>query len=447
MRLAIAQARAAAAAGEVPVGAVVVRQGEVIATGRNSPIGDNDPTAHAEMVALRAAAKVLGNYRLDGCTLYVTLEPCTMCSGAIFHARLDRVVFGASDTKAGMAGSRANLFDDPNLNHQTQVTRGVLVQECADLLTGFFKPKRTNTSPLREDALRTRDEAFAALPEYPWQAHYATDLPSIAGWRMHYLDEGERGAPVTWLCLHGNPTWSYLYRKMIPVWLGAEHRVVAPDLLGFGKSDKPKKPGVHGFLLHRQSLIDLVLRLDLQRVVLVVQDWGGILGLTLPMDMPERIKGLLVMNTCLPDPTEPMPSGFLAWRQWCQDNPHYDPARLLKRAHPALSDAEAAAYRAPFVDQGHRAALRAFPQMVPSKAGDEGMDVACEARRFLTHHWQGQSLMGIGEQDPVFGAATMMQLHRTIRHCPTPVLLPNAGHFVPEAGADLAKAAVNHFCF
>ncbi|MDU7587936.1 MAG: tRNA adenosine(34) deaminase TadA, partial [Acidovorax sp.] len=118
MREAIAQARAAQQAGEVPVGAVLVRDGQVIATGRNAPIAGHDPTAHAEMAALRAGAAQLSNYRLDGCTLYVTLEPCAMCSGAMLHARLPRVVYGAADAKTGAAGSVVNLFAEPLLNHQ-----------------------------------------------------------------------------------------------------------------------------------------------------------------------------------------------------------------------------------------------------------------------------------------------------------------------------------------
>jgi tRNA(adenine34) deaminase len=122
MRLALAEALAAATAGEVPVGAVVVKDGVVIGTGRNAPIGLHDPSAHAEIVALRAAARHLGNYRLEGCTLYVTLEPCAMCSGAMLHARLERVVFGAPDPKTGAAGSVLNLFGEPKLNHQTRWT-------------------------------------------------------------------------------------------------------------------------------------------------------------------------------------------------------------------------------------------------------------------------------------------------------------------------------------
>jgi tRNA(Arg) A34 adenosine deaminase TadA len=168
MALALEQAQQAAEAGEVPVGAVVVKDGQVIATGRNAPIASHDPTAHAEVVALREAARILGNYRLEGCTLYVTLEPCAMCSGAMLHARVDRVVFGATDPRTGAAGSVLNLFGHTQLNHQTQITGGVLADECSQLLKDFFRPKRMNLHPLREDALRTPDEAFAVLPDYIW---------------------------------------------------------------------------------------------------------------------------------------------------------------------------------------------------------------------------------------------------------------------------------------
>jgi tRNA(adenine34) deaminase len=193
----------------------------------------------------------------------------------------------------------------------------VLAQECGQLLKDFFRPRRINADPLREDGLRTPDSAFDSLPDYPWSPHYVNDLPSAAGWRLHYLDEGPRDAPLTWLCLHGNPTWSYVYRRMIPVLLAAGHRVVAPDMLGFGKSDKPKREDFHGFERHRQVLLDLVERLDLQRVVLTVQDWGGILGLTLPMQAPQRYSGCVPSRSRCPRrptiralPCPARPSGF-----------------------------------------------------------------------------------------------------------------------------------------
>jgi tRNA(adenine34) deaminase len=445
MRQALAQAQAAAADGEVPVGAVVVKDGRVVATGRNAPIEGHDPTAHAEIVALRAAAQTLGNYRLEGCTLYVTLEPCAMCSGAMLHARLSRVVFGASDPKTGAAGSVLNLFGHDQLNHQTMVQGGVLAAESAALLRGFFKERRVNLYPLRDDAVRAPDDRFADLPGYPWQPNYLSDLPSLGGLRMHFLDEGPRQAPVTWLCLHGNPAWSYLYRKMIPVMLASGGRVVAPDLIGFGRSDKPKKDSAHSFGWHRQVLLEFIERLDLNNVVLVVQDWGGLLGLTLPMEAPQRFQGLLVMNTTLATGETPLSPGFVAWRNMCAQNPEFDVARLFARGNPHMTPEECAAYNAPFPDRGHRAGLRAFPALVPEHLDDDGAAISRRARSFWSTQWQGQSLMAIGQQDPVLGEPVMRALHASIRGCPEPMLLPQGGHFVQEHGEAIAQAAVRRF--
>ena len=142
MLIALQLAKQAALAGEVPVGAIVVKDGVIIGRGSNAPIVNHDPTAHAEIQAIRAAALHLGNYRLVDCTLYATLEPCAMCSGAIQHARIARLVYGASDPKTGACGSIINLMDVPKLNHHTQVTRGILAEHCAQVLSEFFAARR-----------------------------------------------------------------------------------------------------------------------------------------------------------------------------------------------------------------------------------------------------------------------------------------------------------------
>ena len=145
MRAALEQARAAGAVDEVPVGAVVVCAGEIVGRGFNQPIGRHDPTAHAEIMALRDAATRLGNYRLPGCTLYVTLEPCVMCSGAIMHARIARVVYGARDPKTGVAGSVLDLFAEPRLNHHATIEGGLLADDCGRMLSSFFAARRSKT--------------------------------------------------------------------------------------------------------------------------------------------------------------------------------------------------------------------------------------------------------------------------------------------------------------
>jgi len=142
MQVALALAQQAAQRGEVPVGAIIVKNGELIGQGSNAPIGSHDPTAHAEVIAMREAAKYLGNYRLVDCTLYVTLEPCAMCAGAMQHARIARLVFGASDAKTGACGSVINLMQEQKLNHHTQVASGVMAEACGDLLSSFFKQRR-----------------------------------------------------------------------------------------------------------------------------------------------------------------------------------------------------------------------------------------------------------------------------------------------------------------
>ena len=327
MQLALVEAQRAADLHEVPVGAVLVKDGQVIASGHNAPIAQHDPSAHAEMQALRSAAQALGNYRLDGCTLYVTLEPCAMCAGAMLHARLARVVYGAPDPKTGAAGSVVNLFGEEKLNHQTVVQGGVLAHDCGQVLQGFFQQRRDQArsmqQSLREDALRTPEARFKDLPDYPWAPHYLQSLPALDGLRLHYLDEGPHDAPLTFLCLHGNPAWSYLYRRMLPVWTGAGQRVVAPDLIGFGKSDKPKKDRAHSVDFHREVLLQFVEHLDLRRVVLVLPEGGSLPPFNLAAAAPQRYVGALQM---LPTPGQ---------------------------------DATAA-MAAPFPDAGHRAGVRAL---------------------------------------------------------------------------------------
>lgn len=169
------------------------------------------------------------------------------------------------------------------------------------------------TAPL-PGILRTPDTRFADLPDFQYAPHYTDTLPGFEGLRLHYLDEGDRGARSTFLCLHGQPTWSYLYRRMLPVLLASGARVVAPDLYGFGRSDKPVDEAWYTFTRHRESLLAFVRHLDLQHVTLVCQDWGGLLGLTLPMADPARYERLIVMNTALATGRVPLGEGFNAWR-------------------------------------------------------------------------------------------------------------------------------------
>ena len=228
------------------------------------------------------------------------------------------------------------------------------------------------------NVLRTPDERFETLPGYPFAPHYHQSAGSL---RMHYLDEGRPDAPVT-LCLHGQPTWSYLYRKMIPAFFAAGLRVVAPDFFGFGRSDKPEDEATYTFDFHRSSIVALIEALDLEHITLVCQDWGGLIGLTIPMDMPNRFERLLVMNTTLGTGDAPLGEGFLAWRAFSNSKPDMDVAALMKRAVPSLSDDEAAAYAAPYPDARYKAGVRRFPNLVPDRPDAEGAALSRRAREF-----------------------------------------------------------------
>jgi pimeloyl-ACP methyl ester carboxylesterase len=291
----------------------------------------------------------------------------------------------------------------------------------------------------------TPDERFSDLPDFPFEPLYFQDLPGFEAMRLHYIDEGPQNADQVFLCLHGEPTWSYLYRKMIPVFTGAGHRVVAPDFYGFGRSDKPLDEAVYTFDFHRRTLIAFIERLDLKTITLVCQDWGGILGLTLPMDMPNRFSRLLVMNTTLGTGDVELSQGFLDWRAWVRQNPDLSPGRLLKLTCPHLSDPECNAYEAPFPDKASKAGVRRFPELVPDRPDAPGAELSRQVRTWLSESWEGRSFMAVGMKDPVLGPPVMQALRNRIRNCPDPYQVPEGGHFLQEWGEDVARQALKHF--
>ncbi len=295
--------------------------------------------------------------------------------------------------------------------------------------------------------LSTPQACFDGLPGFPWPALHLDELAATQGLRLACVDAGPADAPATALCLHGNPSWGYLYRHMIPEFLSAGLRVVVPDLIGFGRSDKPVDEAAHTFDLHRQTLLQLIERLDLNNVMLVCQDWGGIFGLTLPMAMPQRFTRLLVMNTTLADGR--LSEGFRQWRSYSNSQGDLAVGKMLRRGKPDMSAEEAAAYDAPFPDASHKAALRAFPDLVPDAERD-GADaapivLAREAAAFWRERWQGDSFMAVGMQDPVLGPPVMQALRRQIRGCSEAFEVAEGGHFVQEWGGPIARAALKHF--
>jgi pimeloyl-ACP methyl ester carboxylesterase len=307
------------------------------------------------------------------------------------------------------------------------------------------------------EALRTPDSRFRNLPGFPYKPHHTEELPGYEGLRMAYIDEGPRTAPV-FLCLHGEPSWSYLYRHMIPVFLKAGGRVVAPDLYGFGRSDKPIRQEDYSYSFHRNALLGLIRKLNLQNITLVCQDWGGVLGLTLPMEEPSRWKRLLVMNTSLP--MEPQSSiiaedlarpegerrtGFGRWHAISQRTDDMPVGHIVNQgAGKKLTEAEVAAYDAPFPDKRSKAGAIVFPRLVPFSEAQEGYGIGRRALSFW-NEWEGESFMAIGAADPVLGTKAMEALRAEINGCPEPMVIEEGGHFVQEWGQEIAEAALARF--
>ena len=283
-------------------------------------------------------------------------------------------------------------------------------------------------------ALRTPDERFDALPDWPYRPHYLQH----GGLRMAYVDEGPRDAPETVLALHGEPTWGYLYRHFIPE-LAGEHRFLAPDMIGFGRSDKLPRLGDHSFRLHLRWYERFVAALDLSGVTLVVQDWGGLLGLSLLARHPERFRRVVILNTFLPV-GRPLPAGFRAWQAFARWCPGVWTSALVRfaTARP-ISRAVAAAYDAPFPDASYMAGPRALPQLVPGAPGDPGIAEVMRAREVLAA-WTKPAFVLWAEGDPVLGRRHRFfaDLIPSIRDEPRHVVA-RASHFLQEdAGAEIA---------
>lgn len=294
------------------------------------------------------------------------------------------------------------------------------------------------------EALRTPDARFEGLPGYRYEPHYVDSLPGYEGLRAHYLDVGPKDAERTFLCLHGEPTWSYLYRKMIPVMLESGGRVIAPDFFGFGRSDKPVQNSTYTFHFHRDFLLRFVEHISVRNITLVVQDWGATLGLTLPVDpgFRSKLNRLFVMNTVLPV-GKPLGPHFYEWRSLVRKMPDLPVGQLIRKITPHLTDQEMAAYDAPYPDSRFKAGARMFPELAMVEPGMEGVAESEAALRFWREEWSGQAFMAVGAKDA--DADTMQALRSQIRGCPEPLVVTEADHFVPEWGEPVAQAALRFF--
>jgi len=301
------------------------------------------------------------------------------------------------------------------------------------------------------EALRTPDDRFVNLPGWPYAPQYTTIASGVSGdsttLRIAHVDEGPRDSAATVLCMHGEPSWSYLYRKMIPVFVAAGHRVVAPDLIGFGRSDKPVERSDYTYERHVAWMSDWLTSNDLSRLTLVCQDWGGLIGLRLVAAFPERFDRVVVANTFLPVGDRPPSDAFMAWRNYSQTVPEFKVGRIVEGgcARRPLAPEVVAAYDAPFPDDRFKAGARVFPTLVPISTDDPSSKANIAAWQVL-ERFDKPVLTAFSDADPVTKGGdrgfqqrvpgTSGQPHTTI---------VNAGHFLQEdAGEELAHV-VNDF--
>jgi haloalkane dehalogenase len=285
--------------------------------------------------------------------------------------------------------------------------------------------------------LRTPDERFKNLADFPYEPHYVEVLDAL---RMHYVDQG-RGDPI--LCIHGEPSWCYLYRKMIPPL--AEHgRVVAVDLIGFGRSDKPVGKDNYTYKLHHDALVDFIKKLDLKRITLVCQDWGGLLGLPIATEMPERFARLVIMNTGLPTSGKSPSPGFSAWRAFAERQTDMDIGRVLQGATVTdLSGEVLAAYNAPFPDATYKDGAHKFPLLVPVSEDAEALPHMRKAAEALKS-WNRPALVMFSDKDPVTAGGDRFFRHiiPTAKDEPE-ITIEGAGHFLQEdKGQEIAAHIV-----
>lgn len=292
--------------------------------------------------------------------------------------------------------------------------------------------------------LRTPDECFEGLKGFPYEPRYVEIRDADLGpLRIHYVEEGPANAPLV-LCLHGEPTWSYLYRKMIPVFTAAGLRVVAPDLVGFGRSDKPARRDDYSYRKHVRWMSDFLDARGLHDITMLGQDWGGLIGLRLLAEDPDRFARFSLSNTGLPTGDHPVNDAFHRWRKFSQEDPDFDTGYIVNLfGRGDLNDDEVAAYRAPFPSDGFKAGARQFPMLVPTEPDNPASEDNRRAWQVLSR-WEKPALMCFSDADPIMrgGDRPFLKLVPGARGQPHITL--KGRHFIQEEdGESWARAVVD----
>lgn len=285
-------------------------------------------------------------------------------------------------------------------------------------------------------SIKTPGDSFKNIKDFPFTEHYV----QFQDLEMHYVDEGEG---ETILAIHGQPSWSYLYRKFIPVL--KDYRFIAPDLIGFGKSDKIIGPKNYSFELHLQSLVNLIEQLELKDITLIVQDWGGLLGLSLLAEFPERFKRVVILNTFLPR-GKPLPFIFKLWVAFAKYHPSAPVGKIIQfGSHNKLSKDVIAAYDAPFPNKKYKDGIKSFPALVPGKPTDEAVPYMLKARKVLSE-WKKPALVLFSDKDKVFSGMEKF-FYRLIPSTNEykKITIKNAGHFLQEEKGEEIAAYVDVF--
>lgn len=294
------------------------------------------------------------------------------------------------------------------------------------------------------EIIRTPDERFTGLPGFPFEPRYIEIDYRGTKLRMHYVDEGDRSSdPV--LMLHGEPSWSYLYRKMIPIIRDAGHRCIAPDLIGFGRSDKLARREDYSYQFHVDVVTAFIEALDLKNITLVCQDWGGLLGLRIAAEHPDRFARIVAANTFLPTGDQKPSEGFLRWQQYSQTVENFHVGGIIKGGCATELPPEViAAYNAPFPDDSYKAGARQFPVLVPTRPDDPASEPNRRAWEVLKQ-WQKPFLTAFSDQDPVTAGADRI-LRKLIPGCEGQphTTISGGGHFLQEdKGEELARVVVD----